>query len=190
MKDFETILKFGNVYDLLSECADDFIDSLSDIGIEAVKDLDDPFDPFEYFLIDFKTIYVCETGSVVGKYDKISVFVDETRKHLSDRLKDIDESPWSMYKNGCLFISDENDMVYRNNKGKDFILTEAMDPRPSPGRRGTYDIIVAMPYINGSDFGWDCEASTKWFAGAYMVEDFCNGKPDELLYACHQFLDE
>jgi hypothetical protein len=83
-----------------------------------------------------------------------------------------------------------NDLVYVNNIGNEYLLTEAV----SPFGDGTYDIIVAFPMdksVGDLEFGlFDAVDDPKWFAGACYVKDYMSGKSKELLKACHDYLDE
>lgn len=83
-----------------------------------------------------------------------------------------------------------NDLVYVNNIGNEYLLTEAVSPLGD----GTYDIIVAFPKRECGDdedilFNAEC-VNLKWFAGACYVKDYMRGKSKELLKACHDYLDE
>lgn len=83
-----------------------------------------------------------------------------------------------------------NDLVYVNNIGNEYLLTEAV----SPFGDGTYDIIVAFPMdksVGDLEFGlFDAVDDPKWFCGACYVKDYMSGKSKELLKACQDYLDE
>lgn len=189
VRDFDSICKFDSAFDMLKDFADEFMGSLTDAGLDVLEGLDDPYDPKEYFIMDCgKTILICDCGEVVGKCDSMDEFVTQTRQYLWDASWEVGVSPWRIYKreNGSIYKTDEGDLVYRNNIGSDFILTEACTPG-SPKDRRTYDLIVAMKVDPYSDFVFDAKASPKWFAGASYVQF---GDDENLLYACQTYLDE
>ena len=84
----------------------------------------------------------------------------------------------------------DNDLIYVNNVGNEYLLTEAVSPLGD----GTYDIITAFPKRECGDdedilFNAEC-VDLKWFCGACYVKDYMSGKSKELLKACREFLDE
>lgn len=83
-----------------------------------------------------------------------------------------------------IYRSIDDDLIYVNNLGKEYILAEAVNPAMTS--RGTYDIIVALPINEDGEFG---NEDAKWFAGAFDLEEYLKGKNSDFLDSCKDFLD-
>ncbi len=91
-------------------------------------------------------------------------------------------------KKQYIYKDPNNDIFYVNNKGKQFLLTEAVSPLGT----GTYDIIIALE-VNLDD---DCMIGKailhkdKYFFGASSLGDYLKGEDKFFLESCKQFLDD
>lgn len=89
-----------------------------------------------------------------------------------------------------LYKNDSGDLVYMNNIGESWILTEARDFF----EHKTYDIVVAFKMCEetDSDFcGWfDPDTPPVWFCGASFVDPHLECGNTELLECCHNYLDK
>lgn len=90
-------------------------------------------------------------------------------------------------KNGYIYKTIDDDVAYCNNAGKSFILTEAK----SPIGNSTYDIVVAFSVTEDAKCEYfDMRNALVWWFGASDISNFFEGKENDLLDACHSFLDE
>lgn len=76
-----------------------------------------------------------------------------------------------------------NDLIFVNNVGDEFILTEAVSPLGD----GTYDIIVAFPKSEEEDGIFNMERDPRWWCGASEIDDFLKGKSNNLLDNCRDY---
>lgn len=94
-------------------------------------------------------------------------------------------------ENGIIYKSEYDDILYRNNVGDVYMLTEAVHP----ANNASYDIIVAFKLASETPTE-DCEffdlsADPVWFFGAFCeLKAYFQGEADSLLGVCHDFLDE
>ena len=80
-----------------------------------------------------------------------------------------------------------DDIIYVNNVGEEFLLTEAQ----SPIKNMTYDIIVAFKIVDDSKGFCEYADDLIWFYGASDL--YCNylkGKDSDFLDTCKTFLDK
>lgn len=95
-------------------------------------------------------------------------------------------------KKSYIYKDSNNEVFYVNNKGEEFLLTEAV----SPINRYSYDLVIAMklnPKFKedpDNEIFYDTEADPIWFAGADGIRDLLNGEQDWILESCKQFLDD
>lgn len=91
-------------------------------------------------------------------------------------------------KTSKIEVAATGDVVYYNNHGKPFLLTEAK----SPIGKETYDIIVAFPgrvdEVSGY-FCWVSDAVVWWF-GAFCLKYYFSDFDDSILKDCADYLDE
>lgn len=87
-----------------------------------------------------------------------------------------------------LEITEHGDIVYFNNKGKPFLLTEAVNPRTP----GTYDIIVAFSgqIDENGYFCWNSTDVVWWFGAFDLSYYFKDSSEDSILRDCADYLDE
>ena len=97
-------------------------------------------------------------------------------------------------KKGTIYKTIDDDLVYVNNMGEEYLLTESV----SPLGNGTYDLIVAFKLNDNTEpsewddtfLDFDLAAAPIWFCGASFVRSFLNGKTDSLIKDCHDYLDK
>lgn len=95
-------------------------------------------------------------------------------------------------KRSYIYKDQNHDLFYVNNKGEEFLLTEAV----SPLKRESHDLIVALklnPKYNDdpeNEMYYDTDADAVWFADASAVKYYFIGESDCLLLNCKMFLDD
>lgn len=91
-------------------------------------------------------------------------------------------------KTSKIEVTATGDVVYYNNHGKPFLLSEAK----SPIGKETYDIIVAFPGEVDEEndcFRW-VSTDVVWWFGAFVLRYYFSDADDSILKDCADFLDE
>ena len=99
--------------------------------------------------------------------------------------------------NGTIIKDADNSVIYINNIGERFMLTEAMSPLGPARAKESYDIVVGFKLraYDGYEFA-DCDAPIKWFMGAGFIDDYFDANSSchdlaaaDLLESCRNNFD-